>query len=111
MEGTSVKLTDKETHRCWRGFQEGRWVKVVDVRDFIVRNLTPYHGDEAFLVGPSVRTEAVWAKLQASLQEEQRKGVLDVDAATPSTMLAHEAGWIDRDNEVVVGLQTDRPFR
>ena len=74
-------------------------------------NVTPYHGNESFLVGPSARTTAVWNKLQPYFTEERRKGVLDVDAATPSTMLAHGPGYIDRDNEVIVGLQTDKPFR
>src|SRR6185312_5816263 len=67
--------------------------------------------DESFLAAPSAKTIAVWDRLRPFFQEEQRKGVLDVDAATPSTMLAHAPGWIDRDNEVIVGLQTDRPFR
>ena len=73
--------------------------------------MTSYHGNESFLVGPSARTTAVWNKLQPYFTEERRKGVLDVDAATPSTMLAHGPGYIDRDNEVIVGLQTDKPFR
>ena len=64
-----------------------------------------------FLVGPSARTTSVWNKLQPYFTEERRKGVLDADAATPSTMLAHGPGYIDRDNEVIVGLQTDKPFR
>jgi formate C-acetyltransferase len=96
---------------CWRAFEGGHWVHAINVRDFIVCNLTPYHGDESFLVGPSTRTQAVWAKLQPLLREEQQKGVLDADAATPSSLLAHAPGWIDRENEVIVGLQTDRPFR
>jgi formate C-acetyltransferase len=97
--------------RSWRGFVEGRWQQAIDVRDFVIRNVTSYTGDESFLVGPTARTQAVWAKLQPYFQDEQRKGVLDVDATTPSTLLAHEPGWIDRDNEVIVGLQTDKPFR
>ena len=83
----------------------------IDVRDFIVSNATPYDGDQRFLAGPSKRTEAVWAKLQPYFQEEQKKGVLAVDAKTPSTLLAHKAGYIDRENEVIVGLQTDQPFK
>ena len=106
--GTS---TDLRQPRAWRGFVTGRWDEAVDVRDFIVRNVTPYDGDEAFLVGPSSRTKAIWAKLQPFFEEERRKGVLDVDATTPSTVLAHAPGWIDRDNEIIVGLQTDHPFR
>ncbi|MGC1877455.1 MAG: formate C-acetyltransferase, partial [Pseudolabrys sp.] len=83
----------------------------IGVRDFIVRNVTPYTGDEKFLAPASAKTKAVWAKLQPYFQEERKKGVLAVDAKTPSTLLAHKPGYIDRDNEVVVGLQTDQPFK
>jgi formate C-acetyltransferase len=96
---------------CWRAFKPGSWRSSIDVRDFIVRNVTPFAGDEKFLAGPSKRTKAVWDKLQPYFQEERRKGVLAVDAKTPSTVLAHKPGYIDRDNEVVVGLQTDQPFK
>ncbi len=109
MEGIAKNPAD--VSHAWRGFAAGRWQHAIDVRDFIVRNVTPYEGDEAFLVGPSARTLAVWQKLQPYFEEERKKGVLDVEAETPSTMLAHAPGWIDRDNEVIVGLQTDRPFR
>jgi formate C-acetyltransferase len=97
--------------RCWRGFKPGNWCTSIDVRDFIVHNVTAYSGDEKFLAGPSKRTKAVWAKLQPYFKEERKKGVLAVDAKTPSTMLAHKAGYIDRENEVIVGLQTDQPFK
>jgi formate C-acetyltransferase len=96
---------------CWRGFEAGLWMNAIDVRDFIIGNVISFDGDESFLVGPTARTQAVWAKLQPLFREEQRKGVLDADASTPSTLLAHAPGWIDRENEVIVGLQTDRPFR
>ena len=111
MEGVSWNPANLRESKAWRGFEPGRWQAAIDVRDFIVRNVTSYHGDESFLVGPSARTTAVWNKLQPYFTEERRKGVLDVDAATPSTMLAHGPGYIDRDNEVIVGLQTDKPFR
>jgi len=111
MDSTSTTTVETNAAACWRSFEDGRWQKVIDVRDFIVRNLKPYAGDEEFLVGPSPRTKTVWDKLRPYFLEEQRKGVLDVDAAAPSTVLAHAPGWIDRDNEVVVGLQTDKPFR
>ena len=78
--------------QCWRGFKPGSWSTSIDVRDFIVRNVTPYTGDEKFLAGASERTKAVWAKLQPYFREERKKGVLDVDAKTPSTLLAHKAG-------------------
>lgn len=111
MEGVNLGPDSLGGPRCWRGFEGGRWQRAIDVRDFIVRNLTPYHGDESFLAGPTVRTRAVWEKLQPFFRDEQKKGVLDVDAATPSHLLAHAPGWIDRDNEVIVGLQTDKPFK
>ena len=96
MEGLSKGLADATASRAWRDFAAGPWQRTVNVRDFIVRNVTPYEGDEAFLVGPSSRTLAVWQKLQPYFEEERRKGVLDVDAANPSTLLAHAAGWIGR---------------
>jgi formate C-acetyltransferase len=95
----------------WRGFKQGDWRTSISVRDFIVRNVTPYTGDEKFLAPASAKTKAVWAKLQPYFQEERKKGVLAVDAKTPSTLLAHKPGYIDHDNEVVVGLQTDEPFK
>src|SRR5262249_23517879 len=95
----------------WRGFKPGDWKTSIGVRDFIVRNVTPYSGDESFLAPSTAKTKAVWAKLQPYFQDERKKGVLAVDAKSPSTMLAHKPGYIDRDNEVVVGLQTDQPFK
>ncbi|MGB6349806.1 MAG: formate C-acetyltransferase [Pseudolabrys sp.] len=95
----------------WRGFNPGDWRTAIDVRNFIVRNVTPYTGDESFLASSTPRTKAVWAKLQSYFKDEQKKGVLAVDAKTPSTLLAHKAGYIDRDNEIIVGLQTDQPFK
>src|SRR5215207_9746207 len=95
----------------WRSFNPGDWRTSIDVRGFIVRNFTPYSGNEKFLAGPSERTKAVWAKLQPYFKDEQKKGVLAVDAKNPSTLLAHKAGYIDRENELIVGLQTDSPFK
>ena len=111
MEGINLAPAGKAEAHCWRGFEAGRWCGAIDVRDFIVRNITPYGGDESFLAGPSQRTQAVAAKLQPYFEEEQNKGVLDVDATTPSSVLAHPAGYIDRENELIVGLQTDKPFK
>jgi formate C-acetyltransferase len=73
--------------------------------------VTSYDGDEKFLAPASKRTKAVWEKLQPYFQAERKKGVLAVDAKNPSTLLAHKAGYIDRDNEIIVGLQTDEPFK
>jgi formate C-acetyltransferase len=111
MDAAVAKPKSQKDEHCWRGFQPGPWTTSIDVRDFIARNVTPYSGDEKFLAGPSKRTKAVWAKLQPYFQEEQKKGVLAVDMHTPSTMLAHKAGYIDKENEVIVGLQTDQPFK
>ncbi|MEO3475834.1 formate C-acetyltransferase [Roseomonas sp. CAU 1739] len=111
MEGVNIDIAALKEARCWRGFEQGRWTNAIDVRDFIIRNVTPYTGDEGFLVGPTARTEAVWAALQPHFAEERKKGVLDVDASSPSTVLAHAPGYIDQANEVIVGLQTDKPFK
>ncbi len=111
MKSSAAQKREADTGHCWDGFRPGDWLSSINVRDFIVRNVTPYTGDEAFLAGPSQRTKAVWAKLQPYFAEERKKGVLAVDAETPSTLLAHKAGYIDRDNEIIVGLQTDQPFK
>lgn len=99
-----------ETSDAWTGFVPGLWNKDIDVRDFIQNNVTPYYGGESFLAGPTDRTTAVWKKLQALFVEERKTSVLDV-SQIPSSITAHDAGYIDRDNEVVVGLQTDAPLK
>ncbi|WP_029908078.1 formate C-acetyltransferase [Caulobacter sp. UNC358MFTsu5.1] len=91
-------------------FAAGLWSREIDVRDFIQEHITPYDGDESFLEGPTARTTAIWARLQAMFVEERKKGVLDI-SQIPSTIIAHEAGYIDRDNEVIVGLQTEAPLK
>jgi formate C-acetyltransferase len=108
--GAALKK-DVGTSDSWRSFEPGDWSSSINVRDFIVRNVTPYSGDEKFLAPASQLTKAVWAKLQPYFADERKKGVLAVDAKNPSTLLAHEAGYIDRDNEIIVGLQTDQPFK
>lgn len=95
----------------WAGFVLGEWTETVDVRGFIQANFSPYHGDHSFLKGPTARTSALWAKLQELLKQERRKGVLDVSTDRPSSILAHEAGYIDQANEIIVGLQTDAPLK
>ncbi len=106
----ALSMTHQEEN-AWRHFNPGDWCTSIAVRDFIVRNATPYSGDDKFLAGASARTKAVWDKLQPYFLEEQKKGVLAADAKNPSTMLAHKPGYIDQNNEVVVGLQTDQPFK
>ena len=104
-------MKQSEAKDPWRGFAAGKWRRDIDVRDFIVTHVTPYAGGPEFLSPPSTRTLAVWEKLQPLLREEIKKGVLDADGSTPSTLTSHGPGYIDRDNEVIVGLQTDKPFR
>ncbi|MBX7434467.1 formate C-acetyltransferase [Mycobacterium sp. Y57] len=97
--------------RAWRGFSPGGWCDGIDVRDFIQLNYAPYDGDDAFLAGPTDRTTAIWARLSELFPEERRKGVYDVDFETPAAITAHGPGYIDKDNEVIVGLQTDAPLK
>ena len=94
----------------WRGFHTGIWQKRVEVRDFIQQNYEPYSGDESFLSPATARTTALWEKLNALFLEERRKGVLDV-SQIPSSITAHAPGYIDREHEVIVGLQTEAPLK
>jgi len=96
---------------AWRGFHDGPWQQGVNVRDFIQRNYTPYLGDGAFLQGPTDRTTALWQRLVAMFPAERERGIYDVDAHTPSSITAHAPGYIDRSNELIVGLQTDAPLK
>ena len=97
---------------AWRRFSDGHWRTEIDVREFIQQNYKPYEGDDSFLVGPSERTKKLWEKTSKLLQEEtKRGGTLDVDTKTVSTITSHAPGYIDRDLEVIVGLQTDEPLK
>lgn len=100
----------QETIDPWHGFSPGLWMKEINLRAFIQRHVTPYYGDGTFLAGPTPRTRAIWTKLQAMFVEERKKDVLDV-SPIPSSITAHEPGYIDRANEVIVGLQTDAPLK
>ncbi|MEM7626486.1 MAG: formate C-acetyltransferase [Planctomycetota bacterium] len=93
-----------------RGFAPGDWSTSIDVRDFIQRNYRPYEGDADFLAGPTGRTLAIWDRLCGLFEVEREKGVLGV-SQTPSSITAHEPGYIDRNNEIIVGLQTDAPLK
>ncbi|HBQ27409.1 MAG TPA: formate C-acetyltransferase [Syntrophomonas sp.] len=96
----------------WQDFEPGRWMCEIDVRDFIQRNYHPYDGDDSFLSGPSARTRSLWDKCQELLRRERsRNGVLEVDADIPITINSHPPGYIDRDLELIVGLQTDSPLK
>jgi formate C-acetyltransferase len=94
----------------WDGFKGGLWQTEINVRDFIQQNYAPYEGDESFLKPATNRTAKIWEHLNQLFVEEQRKGVLDI-SQIPSSITAHEPGYIDRDNEIIVGLQTEAPLK
>ncbi len=95
----------------WNGFVQGNWQTKIDVQDFIIENVTPYVGDDAFLVGPTKRTQTLWEACTALLAQELKKGVLDVDTKNVSGINSFAPGYIDKENEVIVGLQTDAPLK
>ncbi|HTT12665.1 MAG TPA: formate C-acetyltransferase [Burkholderiaceae bacterium] len=95
---------------AWRGFLPGRWQERIHLRDFIQRNYAPYDGKGDFLEGATRRTLGIWEKLQPLLAQERKQGVVDV-SQVPSGILAHGPGYIDKDNEIIVGLQTDAPLK
>lgn len=93
-------------------FRSGTWLNEINTRDFIIKNYTPYDGDESFLAPPTARTKALWDKLCEQMKVERaRGGVYDIDEKTISTITAHGAGYIDKDLEQIVGLQTDEPLK
>ena len=97
---------------CWSGFRPGQWQETIDVRDFIQRNYTPYTGDESFLAPATQRTQAVMKKLNNLLSlEREFGGVLDIDTTTVTSLLTYKPGYLDKDREIIVGLQTDRPLK
>src|SRR6478672_8236062 len=91
-------------------FRPGLWTKEINVRHFLLTNYTPYYGNSAFLSGPTKRTLGIWKKLTDLFAHERAKGVLDV-SQIPSSITAHAPGYIDRENEIIVGLQTDAPLK
>src|SRR6185436_4816957 len=102
---------EKPAHDGWRGFKPGLWQRDVNVRWFLQSNYTPYDGDGAFLAPATERTQRLWKKLEALFVEERKKkGVLDV-SQVPSSITAHAPGYIDRENEIIVGLQTEAPLK
>ena len=97
----------------WKGFKKGDWKDEINVRDFIQHNYTPYEGDSNFLTEPTEKTKKLWNEVLELYKKEHNSkgGVLDIDTKTPSTITAHEAGYIDKDLEDIVGLQTDAPLK
>ena len=97
----------------WKGFKKGDWKDEINVRDFIQHNYTPYEGDSSFLTKPTEKTKKLWDEVLELYKKEHdsKGGVLDIDTKTPSTITAHAAGYIDKDLEDIVGLQTDAPLK
>lgn len=96
----------------WQGFKGSKWQDEVDVRDFIQNNYKPYDGDESFLEGPTESTNTLWEKLQKLQKEERAKGgVLDMETEVVSSLTAYGPGYLDKELEKVVGLQTDKPLK
>ena len=96
----------------WNEFnKQGEWTKEIDVRGFIQANYTPYDGDESFLANVTEKSAKLWDKIQDLYKVEREKGVLDVDTKTPSGINRYEAGYVDKDLETIVGLQTDAPLK
>ncbi len=99
-------------HENWNGFTEGIWQDEINVRDFIQKNYTEYTGDDSFLSGATERTKGVLKKLESLFAlERQYGGVLDIDTATVSSLTSYSPGYIDKDNEIIVGMQTNRPLK
>ena len=96
----------------WNGFVGNEWQNEVNVRQFIQDNYTPYEGDSSFLAGPTARTKELMGKFNELLrQEAENGGVLDVDTVTVSSINNYAPGYLDKDKELIVGLQTDAPLR
>ena len=110
METAKAALPHTEETQAWQGLTGGLWQKEINVRDFIQQNYKPYEGDESFLAGPTRRTRKIWEQLNKLFVEERKKGVLDI-SQIPSSINSHPPGYIDRDKEVIVGLQTDAPLK
>src|SRR5215218_10626438 len=104
------KHAPKEAIPQWEGFNEGFWETEINVRDFIQQNYEPYEGDESFLAPVTERTKKIWDGLNQLFVEERKKGVLDI-SQIPSSITAHAPGYIDREHEIIVGLQTEAPLR
>ncbi len=96
---------------CVESFEGFIWKREINVRDFIQHNYTPYEGDESFLVGPTERTLKIWAQLSEMFKVEREKGVYDAETKYPQSIDTYGAGYIDKENEVIVGLQTDAPLK
>src|ERR1700745_944445 len=112
MASPTAKLEIPAEHQnaAWNGFTEGLWQKEINVRDFIQQNYTPYDGDDLFLVPATERTRKIWQKLNELFVEKRKKGVPEI-SQIPRAITSHAPGYNDRENEIIVGLQTEAPLR
>ena len=102
----------KKQAEAWKDFNDGDWKNEINVRDFIQKNYTPYEGDESFLSGPTEATNKLWAKVMEGIKvENATHAPLDFDTSIISTITSHDAGYIEKDLETIVGLQTDAPLK
>jgi formate C-acetyltransferase len=107
-----LKMSNKITEEAWEGFVGGHWTDHIDVRDFIQKNYTQYDGDASFLAGPTDATTKLWNQvLDLMKKEREAGGVLDMDTKVVSSLVSHDAGYLNKDLETIVGLQTDKPFK
>ena len=105
-------MKNEYINEAYRNFKGNKWREDIDVRDFVANNYMPYDGDESFLKGPSEKTTKLWEKLQKLQKEERQKGgVLDMESDIVSGLTAYGPGYLDKENEVIVGLQTDKPLK
>ncbi|MBS4539065.1 formate C-acetyltransferase [Clostridium sp. D2Q-11] len=95
----------------WQNFNEGKWMEEINVRNFIQKNYTPYEGDGSFLEGPTENTTKLWNKVLEYMKEEREKGILDADTKVISTITSHDSGYIDKNLEKIVGIQTEKPLK
>jgi formate C-acetyltransferase len=107
-----MELIRMKKFNPWSDFKKGKWEKEIDVRDFIQNNYTPYEGDESFLKGPTDRTKKLFEKFQDLRKVEiEKNGVVDINTDTVSSLLTYDAGYLDKEKELIVGLQTDKPLK
>ena len=109
MASTAQEIERKEGFG-WKGFNDGLWQSEINVRDFVQQNYEPYEGDDSFLAPATERTKGIWTHLNELFKVERQKGVLDI-SQVPTSIIAHAPGYIDRDNEIIVGLQTEAPLK
>ncbi len=108
---TTIPRPDVSRSDPWRGFHGQGWREGVDTRGFLQGNYTPYEGDASFLAAATQRTRSMWSRLTALFPDERERGVYDVDTHNPASITAHAPGYIDRESELIVGLQTDAPLK